>query len=81
MKYQIGELVVFLHGFKSGNIATIGTVVSTRPIKDLPNAIAYTIHHPWVDMSYEYSEDHLNNTSVSGKEYEERYGQQIQDRK
>lgn len=77
MKYNIGDFVIFLHGFTTGNIATVGTITATRKLENLPDAIVYTVHHPLVDMSYEYSEDHLKSTSISGKEYIERYGNRL----
>lgn len=76
MKYNIGDFVIFLHGVSTGNIATIGTVTGIRKLKGI-EAVAYTIHHPLVDLSYEYSEDHLKNVSISGKEYIEKYGDRL----
>lgn len=77
MKYNNGELIIFLHGFKSGNVATIGTVISSRPLEDYPQYLAYTVYHPWVDRHYEYSEDHLKNCSMTAQEYVEKFGSRL----
>ena len=77
MKYKIGDLIVFMYGLQSGNIATIGTVISSRPLLQYPDIKAYTIHHPWVELSYEYSEDHLKNCSMTAQEYVQKFGSRL----
>lgn len=77
MKYKIGDLIVFMHGLQSGNVATIGTIISSRPLEDYPQFLAYTVHHPWIDRQYEYSEDHLKSCSMTAHQYVGRYGSRI----
>lgn len=73
MKYKIGDFIIFLHGFKSGNIATSGTIVSIRE-SSLPEAKIYTVYHSNINRSIDYSGSMLEMQCLSGNEYLEKFG-------
>ena len=74
MKYNIGDFIFFISG--NNKIVASGTITHVR--KEQVTDFIYKVYHQKSGLTYEYPESHLKMFAKSSKEYEEKYGQQIQ---